>query len=457
MKNPVIETQRLILRPLTLEDAQAAFDGWTSDPEVAKYMRYYAHKEVGQTLEWLKSVVANENSDTDFDWGFVLKETGELIGAGGIYYDDEDGMFEIGYNFAKKVWGQGLGTEAARAMLDFGRNTLHQTQFRGRHDVRNTASGNVMKKCGFVYEGECIDHMLEDGAERTVSMYRLSTAGTPENFKLNNGIEIPPVGYGTYRSTLSEGKAPILKALELGYRYLDTASFYKNEEVIGEALSECGIPREEIFLATKMWPTEMGYEETKEAFARSCNKLRTDYIDLYLIHWPKLNPEDKQWRQKIRDTWHAMEELYKEGKCRAIGVCNFQPHHLQVILDDCEIVPMVDQLELHVGYLQQYTLDFCRAHNIVPQAWSPLGRMYFSEEPYLQKMARQYGRPVSQLLLRFLNQSGIQIIPKTTHEDRMKENMDIFGFTINDEDMHFLSVLPQIFFSKEFPDWANRG
>ncbi|MBO4927900.1 MAG: GNAT family N-acetyltransferase [Clostridiales bacterium] len=457
MKNPVIETERLILRPLTVEDAQTAFDSWTSDPEVAKYMRYYAHKSVDTTKEWLKSVVANENSDTSFDWGFVLCESGELVGSGGLYYDDEDGMFEIGYNFAKKVWGRGLATEAARAMIDFAFTTLHQTQLRGRHNIENKASGNVMKKCGFVYERDCLDYMLEDHAERTVSMYRLSKPGTPSNFILNNGIEIPPIGFGSYRSTLNDGIAPILQALELGYRYIDTASFYKNEEDIGAALEQSGIQRSEIFLATKMWPTEMGYEETMEAFAGSCRKLRTDYIDLYLIHWPKLNPSDLQWRQKIRDTWRAMEELYEAGKCRAIGVCNFQPHHLQVILDDCKVVPMVDQLELHAGYIQQYTLDFCRAHGIVPQAWSPLGRMYFSEEPYLQKMAAQYGRPVSQLLLRFLNQSGIQIIPKSSHVDRMKENLDIFGFTINDEDMSFLSCLPQVGFSKEFPDWATRG
>jgi len=456
MKNPVITTERLILRPLTLEDAPVAFERWASDPEVAKYMRYYAHKSVETTREWLKSVVANEYSDTDYDWGFVLKETGELIGSGGLYYDDEDGMFEIGYNFAHDQWRKGLATEAAKAMVDFAFTTLHQTQLRGRHNVLNPASGAVMKKCGFVYEHDALDHMLEDHAERTVSMYRLSKPGTPSPFTLSNGIQIPPVGYGSYRSTLNDGKAPILKALELGYRYIDTASFYKNEEEIGEAIAESGIPRKDLFLATKMWPSEMGYEETKEAFARSCKKLQTDYIDLYLIHWPKRNPQDLQWRQRIRDTWRAMEELYKEGKCRAIGVCNFQPHHLQVILDNCEIVPMVDQLELHVGYLQQYTLDFCRAHGILPQAWSPLGRMYFAEEPCLKKMAAQYGRPVSQLLLRFLNQSGIQIIPKSTHEERMIENKDIFGFTINDEDMHFLSVLPQIFFSNEFPDWATR-
>ena len=251
-------------------------------------------------------------------------------------------------------------------------------------------------------------------------------------------------------------------AFDLGVNFFDTANCYSHgtsEEFLGKALRDSGINRHDVVIASKVFYNEGAL--SRQAIMREIDgtlqRLGTDYLDLYLIHWPKLNPQDLQWRQKIRDTWRAMEELYKEGKCRAIGVCNFLPHHLQVILDDCEIVPMVDQLELHVGYLQQYTLDFCRAHNILPQAWSPLGRMYFSEEPCLQKMAKQYGRPVSQLLLRFLNQSGIQIIPKSTHEDRMKDNMDIFGFTINEEDMHFLSVLPQIFFSKEFPDWAERG
>ncbi len=283
-------------------------------------------------------------------------------------------------------------------------------------------------------------------------------ASKTDCFTLSNGVQIPCIGYGTWQTPDGEVTADCVRAaLELGYRHVDTAFAYGNEKSVGEGIRRSGVARSEIFVTTKHWVTERGYEKTVNAVETSLKLLGLDYIDLYLIHWPKLNPQDLQWRQKIRDTWRAMEELYKEGKCRAIGVCNFQPHHLQVILDDCEIVPMVDQLELHVGYLQQYTLDFCRAHNIVPQAWSPLGRMYFSEEPCLQKMAKQYGRPVSQLLLRFLNQSGIQIIPKSTHEERMKENMDIFGFTINEEDMHFLSVLPQIFFSKEFPDWATRG
>ena len=267
---------------------------------------------------------------------------------------------------------------------------------------------------------------------------------------------VPKNGFGALpiqRITLAETVHLLHKALDNGMYYFDTARFYTDsEEKLGAAFAD---RRDKVIISTKTGATRV--EDFWSQLETSLLLLRTDYIDLYLIHWPKLNPQDLQWRQKIRDTWRAMEELYKEGKCRAIGVCNFLPHHLQVILDDCEIVPMVDQLELHVGYLQQYTLDFCRAHNILPQAWSPLGRMYFSEEPCLQKMAKQYGRPVSQLLLRFLNQSGIQIIPKSTHEDRMKDNMDIFGFTINEEDMHFLSVLPQIFFSKEFPDWAERG
>lgn len=180
MKNPIIETERLILRPLTMEDAEAAFHGWTSDPDVARYMRYYAHKDIETTKTWLQQAVSCEMSDTDYDWGFVYKENGELIGSGGLYYDESDGMFEIGYNFAKAYWRQGLATEAAKAMVDFAIHTLHQTQLRGRHNVLNPASGAVMKKCGFVYEGEAIDHMLEDGAERTVSMYRLCVPATSE-------------------------------------------------------------------------------------------------------------------------------------------------------------------------------------------------------------------------------------------------------------------------------------
>ena len=209
-------------------------------------------------------------------------------------------------------------------------------------------------------------------------------------FQLQNGVLLPAIGFGTYKATDGNGKQAISDALETGYRYLDTASFYGNEGEIGEAVKESGIPREELFLASKVWKTEMGYEETKAAFAKTRERLQTDYLDLYLIHWPKKTPEDKNWKVCLKETWHAMEELYEEGRIRAIGVSNFLPHHLEVILEDARIKPMVNQLELHVGYLQMAAVNYCREHDILVQAWSPLGRRRVLEEPVVVSFAEKY-------------------------------------------------------------------
>ena len=209
-------------------------------------------------------------------------------------------------------------------------------------------------------------------------------------FQLQNGVLLPAIGFGTYKATDGNGKQAISDALETGYRYLDTASFYGNEGEIGEAVKESGIPREELFLASKVWKTEMGYEETKAAFAKSRERLQTDYLDLYLIHWPKKAPEDENWKVCLKETWLAMEELYEEGRIKAIGVSNFLPHHLEVILEDARIKPMVNQLELHVGYLQMAAVNYCREHDILVQAWSPLGRRRVLEEPVVLSFAEKY-------------------------------------------------------------------
>ncbi|MBO7452631.1 MAG: aldo/keto reductase [Clostridiales bacterium] len=261
-------------------------------------------------------------------------------------------------------------------------------------------------------------------------------------------MSIDPIGFGTYKAQ----SGSVLQALEKGYRYFDTASFYKNEEMVGEEIGKSGISRSEIFLASKIWPTEFGYKETFEAFERSISKLGTDYLDLYLIHWPKVDKDDEQWKFKLCETWKAMEELYKAGKIKAIGVSNFLPHHLRVLIENCEIVPMVDQLELHVGYMQQYTVEFCKANNIHVQAWSPLGRGRLNENEHILRLSKKYLVSPQKLMLRFLNQQGISIIPKTNDPVKMNQNLDIFDFTIDQDDMSFLMTLPEIGFSGEFAD-----
>ena len=274
-----------------------------------------------------------------------------------------------------------------------------------------------------------------------------------KTFQLKNGVQLPVIGYGTYLATDGNGKEGILKALETGYRYLDTASFYGNECEIGAAIKESGIAREDIFLASKVWKDEMGYEETKAAFQRSLERLKTDYLDLYLIHWPKKSPDDGDWKNCLKETWHALEDLYREGAVRAIGVSNCLPHHLEVITEDAAVVPMVNQLELHVGYLQQAAVDYCREQGILVQAWSPLGRKRILEDVTVLSMAKKYGVTPAQFLLGFLYQEGFSVIPKASTKERMLENQQIFDFTLTKEDRYFLECLPQTGWSGEHPDF----
>jgi diketogulonate reductase-like aldo/keto reductase len=273
-----------------------------------------------------------------------------------------------------------------------------------------------------------------------------------KSFKLQNGVELPVVGFGTYLATEGNGKQTITDALESGYRYLDTASFYGNESEIGEAIKESGIPRKELFLASKVWKDEMGYEETKAAFERSLKRLQTDYLDLYLIHWPKSSANDATWKEKLQETWRAIEDLYAEGKIRAIGVSNFLPHHLETLLEKARIVPMVNQLELHVGYLQPAAVAYCRNKNIQVQAWSPLGRRRILQEEIVLSLARKYQVTPAQFLLGFLYQEGFSVIPKASAKERMLENQQIFDFTLSEEDKYFLECLPQMGWSGEHPD-----
>lgn len=274
-----------------------------------------------------------------------------------------------------------------------------------------------------------------------------------KTFQLSNGVRLPAVGYGTYLSTDGNGKQVILTALEAGYRYLDTASFYGNEGEIGEAVAESQIPREELFLASKVWKDEMGYEQTKAAFERSLERLKTDYLDLYLVHWPKKAPDDANWKHCLKETWRAMEDLYAEGRIRAIGVSNCLPHHLETLMESAKVKPMINQLELHVGYLQPTAVDYCRKNDILVQAWSPLGRRRVLEDATVLSMAEKYKVTPAQFLLGFLYQEGFSVIPKASAKERMLENQDIFGFTITKEDRYFLECLPQAGWSGEHPDF----
>lgn len=275
-----------------------------------------------------------------------------------------------------------------------------------------------------------------------------------KKFTLSNGVEIPAVGFGTYL-TGEKDDGTVAAALEAGYRHFDTASFYGTEQALGDALKAAGVPREELFLTSKLWKDEMGYENAFAAFERSLQKLGTDYLDLYLIHWPRTDDLTAEWRQLDRDTWRALEELYRAGRVRAIGVSNFLPHHLRNLMETAEIAPMVNQIEFHPGYPQTWNVEFCKAHGILPEAWSPLGRTRVLQDERLAGIAAKYGKTVAQLCVRFALQCGVVPLPKSSSPARMQANLDVFDFVISDEDMDRILTLPQFGWSGLHPDYPK--
>lgn len=250
---------------------------------------------------------------------------------------------------------------------------------------------------------------------------------------LNNGVKIPRLGLGTYNiNEINILKDVINEGINIGYRHIDTASFYKNEEGIGNAIKESSIDRKELFITDKVWNSDQGYEKTLKAFKKSVKNLKTDYLDLYLIHWP----------QKLsNETWKALEWLYKEGYVRAIGVSNFSINHLKNLIETAEILPAINQIEFHPRLVQEQLMEFCQKYNIKIEAWSPLMRGLVFQISILKEIAKKYNKTVSQIVLRWNLQMNIITIPKTTTLSRIKENADIFDFEIEKEDMYKIKKL----------------
>ena len=273
-----------------------------------------------------------------------------------------------------------------------------------------------------------------------------------KSFRLSNGVEIPAVGYGSYLSTEGNGKQTIIDALDAGYRYIDTAMFYQNEAEIGEALAEYDIKREDLFLVSKVWHTMLGREKTLQSFEASLKALGTDYLDMFLIHWPMGPDKDTDWLALQTETWKLMEELYEAGRVRAIGLSNFLPHHIEPLIKNIKILPMLDQLELHVGYMQEYATNYLRSKGIVIQAWSPLGRARVLNDERVLAIAEKHGRSAAQILLRYLLDRDIAVIPKASSKERMKQNLDVFDFRLTEEEISYLSCIPETGWSGEHPD-----
>ncbi len=260
--------------------------------------------------------------------------------------------------------------------------------------------------------------------------------------RLSNGLPMPVIGYGTYLAPDdTAGARSILDALEAGYRLIDTASVYGNEKTVGRAVRESSVPREEIFITSKVWNTDQGYDTTLGAFDASLNRLGMDYLDLYLIHWPIPAGYEEDYRKLNRETWKAMERLYKEGQVKAIGVSNFLPHHLEALMEEADIMPMVNQLEINPRYHQTETVAFCREHGILVESWGPLARGGVLEEPVLRRIADKHKKSVAQICLRWELQRGIVPLPKSMHADRIRANLDVFDFSLDGEDMALIETL----------------
>lgn len=252
--------------------------------------------------------------------------------------------------------------------------------------------------------------------------------------KLHNGVEMPCIGLGVYQmKDEEEAYAAIKYAIEHGYRSIDTAHIYGNEHIVGRAAKESGIPREKLFITTKVWNTDQGYDATLKAFEQSMEKLGMEYIDLYLIHWAV--------KDKYKETWRALERLYDEKVVKAIGVCNFQIHHLKDLEANSNEKPVINQVELHPRLTQEPLREYCQNHDIAVEAWSPIARGRLLEEPTLMHLSKKHGKTTAQIILRWHLQNGHIIIPKSVHEKRIRENADLFDFELSMADMNEINGL----------------
>ena len=274
-----------------------------------------------------------------------------------------------------------------------------------------------------------------------------------DGYKLSNGYSIPCVGFGTFLTPEDEVVESVKAALKAGYRHIDGAAVYGNEKGVGKGIKESGVAREEIFVTSKVWNAERGYEKTKAAFQKTLDDLGLEYLDLYLIHWPA---NRRQFGDAAADlnaqTWRAMEDLYLEGKIKSIGVSNFWPHHLEELMKTARIKPMVNQIEYHPGWMQHAVVSYCEVHNILVEAWSPLGRSNVLKNETVKAVAAAYGKSEAQICIRWALQHGILPLPKSVTPERIQQNAEVFDFEISAEDMQKIDNIYDCGMHYELPD-----
>ncbi|CVI65269.1 Glyoxal reductase [Clostridiales bacterium CHKCI001] len=276
-----------------------------------------------------------------------------------------------------------------------------------------------------------------------------------DTFHLNNGYEIPCVGFGTWQTP--DGETAVMavsEAIRAGYRHIDTAACYGNEVGVGQGIKKSGIEREKLFVTSKVWNTERGYEKTIAAFEKTLSDLGLDYLDLYLIHWPASSSQYDNWEEINLETWKAMTELYEAGRIKSIGVSNFMPHHLEALMKT-EVPPMVNQIEYHPGLTQAETVDYCKKHGILVEAWSPLGTGRMLNNETLKLIADKYEKSIAQLCIRWCLQNGVLPLPKSVTPSRIVENAAVFDFEITAEDLHAINDMPYFGGSGLHPDHVD--
>ncbi len=261
---------------------------------------------------------------------------------------------------------------------------------------------------------------------------------------LKNGVDIPPMGFGTYKMAPEDTEASVICALQSGWRHVDTAAFYQNEAEVGRAVRASGIPREEVFVTSKLWNTDRGYDSALRAFDRTQEALGLDYLDLYLIHWPASPFYWDNWRQINADSWRALERLYEEGRVRAIGLSNFMPRHIKPLLETAEVQPMVDQIEFHPGWMQRDCLEFCFGQGMAVEAWAPLIKGEALGHPVIAGIAAAHACSPAQVVLAWVLACGVIPLCKSITPSRIRENLQAVSLTLSDSEVAAVSALHDV-------------